>query len=80
MEYTIKPLNENQGMNCDVRFSGNRVTALAKASCIAADLQNALPGATITCRVRQADETGPSWIVTPDGKIWDEKTGNAVRL
>lgn len=82
MKYILEPMNENSEMNCMVRFSGVKLDAIKKATGIAAAMQSALDGASITCRVRKAandhvhysEETG-GLIVTPAGIVLDEVTG-----
>jgi len=74
MKYIIEPLNENQEMNCRVKFSGNKAEAFKKAVGIASAMQAVLDGASITCRIRPAykgqalyaDESAEAIIATPD--------------
>lgn len=87
MNYILEPLNENQDMNCMVKFSGSKSAAGKKAIGIAAALQAQLDGASITCRVRKTavnssaytDEAG-GFIATATGAVLDEASGNPVKL
>lgn len=87
MRYIIEPLNERQEMNCHVKFAGKKSGVIDKAINIASALQGHLTGNDITCRIRKAarhgsfliaDESGQSIIVTPDGRVLDEATGNSI--
>jgi len=87
MNYILEPMNENQEMNCKVKFSGTKAAAAKKAIGIAAALQSQLDGASITCRVRIAAAcdvhyTGEDcgFTATPVGQLLDGATGNPIKL
>jgi predicted amidohydrolase len=87
MKLVLTPLNEGQEMNCHVKVVSTRSEAVQKAIGIAASLHAQLEGNDITCCVRRASRgweitatNGPSLIVTPDGQVLDELTGNPAKL
>jgi hypothetical protein len=83
--FSLEPLNEGQEMNARVWHKGTVKSAVNTAATMVTHLHTALPGCSITVRVRRESKsvnhyTDEAWgrIVMPSGLVLNELTGDPV--